>query len=628
MNPEQVGELLGPSDVLTSPTYESVIEPDLEPVLQGSFEIRGESGVGEFIVDSLLTTKTKMLVMGEPGNGKTSFVTNVATALERNAGLRGINVVISLKFYDEYLADAERSIGPRENWGPDDWRMFNEMIVGDITTPQVEDENGKRHITLVELPAVGIIDFRDRGLSGSQTLLQGAGNGENSDMLFAFIVCNRVLQLRTSFLRTHILDQTDEDVVSELARYNHFVDELPGENKVTVGQLVKGLFQKAAHSEHITQIRSEEEQKIGEWLARMSSYQLSNALAEDPNASRDARDYAAYEQLERDLAEPPGMSEDELREFFNEFGFDDKSLQLRIEQLRDSAFHQALYMEDLFRNQYGLAHSDAIIVHNPYNRRPMHIGKAVLLHEMRSNTQKKKNPSPASSEEAPAVPDGRIKYVGFDLDGTLIDSMTAGPEIFGAHMAKLGLDRKAAQQYFLETLGTPTATQIRQLLLQDGQRMRRGKAIRLGNAIDLEFLELDSGVFPEIKDMLDRLVTRGYKLFISSSHKGELIERKLDALGLRDYFTYVIGKKPRKQSFTKGEPHLRVVAKAFGVSYEEFLQSAVYIGDSREDVRTAVKAGIIAIGREGTFDKKALLDDGASEVLDDLSGLPELLLTL
>ncbi len=224
-------------------------------------------------------------------------------------------------------------------------------------------------------------------------------------------------------------------------------------------------------------------------------------------------------------------------------------------------------------------------------------------------------------------PEGRIKFVGFDMDGTLIDSMGGFADVFGKQVGpRFGISELEAGDFFMAHLGIPAHEQLsilhHKLFNSD---LPLEEAMRIGDSVEGGLIGIEAQPFLEITGMLNTLVDRGYLLFVSSSHRAERASKKLESVGLGSFFEYVVGKDPERPEFTKGEPHFRAAADHFGIPYDDFKKQLVYVGDLKKDIETAVKAGVISIGRIGIVNKTDLLHEGAVLALPDLSGLPELL---
>jgi phosphoglycolate phosphatase-like HAD superfamily hydrolase len=229
-------------------------------------------------------------------------------------------------------------------------------------------------------------------------------------------------------------------------------------------------------------------------------------------------------------------------------------------------------------------------------------------------------------------PQGRIKILGFDMDGTLIDSARQFPLIFGAFMQEeFGVSPEEAGVYFLQTQGTYTHEQILSFLrkVYSERIPSMDELIRMGELVDNRLAACDAEPFPEVETTLQILQDEGYKMFVSSSHQTDVVGRKLRTVSLDKFFPFWIGKNPYAPHLKKGEPHFRAASIFFNKPYGVFINQLAYVGDAPSDILTTLDAGATAIGRTGSRTRDELLGVGISQgiiinVIDDLSVLPSL----
>src|SRR3989338_7022378 len=113
---------------------------------------------------------------------------------------------------------------------------------------------------------------------------------------------------------------------------------------------------------------------------------------------------------------------------------------------------------------------------------------------------------------------GHIRYVGFDMDGTLRDSLAQYTRLFGELMhEKYGIDASEGRNHFLSTVGQPTPEQISTLLEKHAITISSAEAFKEGNRV-ASFLgeHSDAPPFSEVPDILKDLKERGYGIFVSS----------------------------------------------------------------------------------------------------------------
>lgn len=232
-------------------------------------------------------------------------------------------------------------------------------------------------------------------------------------------------------------------------------------------------------------------------------------------------------------------------------------------------------------------------------------------------------------------PPGIIQTVGFDVDGTLLDSMTAFRNVFGTHMqTKFGIPVEVAGAHFARTLGRPTSQQIQSLLTEQNILRRPDKQAieEIGLAIDEQLAQTDGKPFPEVPAMLTRLKQQGYRMFVSSGHETTVVRDKLRRTNLAQYFDFWLGveslaKGIDRLSFRKGEHHYKAAAYLYSFEqYEDFLKQFVYVNDSTGDLAASYYTMAKVICRAGTRTREELRD-WAFIILDDLSTLPEVLVT-
>lgn len=231
------------------------------------------------------------------------------------------------------------------------------------------------------------------------------------------------------------------------------------------------------------------------------------------------------------------------------------------------------------------------------------------------------------SKEREKIPKGRIQFVGFDMDGTLLDSMHILQEVFEKNITReYGIPSESVSEYLRQSWGTPTEIQIKEMYyMYMGKELPAQNVQAMAVMVDKQFSMLPCEPFPDVNDTLELLCQSGYRLFVSSAHTTEAVSRRLYSSGLSQYFGFIAGKSSEQENYTKGEPHLRAAANSFSTPYDKLITSTVFIGDVRKDISTARAAGILAIGRVGTLSAEELLAEGAFMALEDFSALPTIL---
>jgi phosphoglycolate phosphatase len=202
--------------------------------------------------------------------------------------------------------------------------------------------------------------------------------------------------------------------------------------------------------------------------------------------------------------------------------------------------------------------------------------------------------------------------VGFDLDGTLLD--TSG-------------DLAAAVNHALASAGRPTLTvgQVRPMIGGGSRHMLAQGMAATGGCTEaeldvlqrrlLDFYEANIAVetrpFPGVLDAMDTLADRGVRLAIVTNKYEHLARRVLDALDLPARFDAIIGGDTLGPGRGKPKPDLieKMVADCGG-------GRAAFVGDSIYDVRAGQAAGLPVVAVSFGFLQQPVETLGADAVID------------
>lgn len=211
--------------------------------------------------------------------------------------------------------------------------------------------------------------------------------------------------------------------------------------------------------------------------------------------------------------------------------------------------------------------------------------------------------------------------VGFDLDGTLLD--TSG-------------DLTAAVNHALAAAGRAALTpaEVTPMIGGGAKNMLRRALDDTGGCDDAEFRRLyklllayyeahiadHSRPFPGMADALDRLAAMGVKTAVVTNKFEAFAEKLLAALGLRDRFLCVIGGDTMGKGFAK--PHRAPI--------DEMIRRcgggrAAFVGDSIYDIGAARNAGIPSVAVRFGFLLGPAEELGADAVIDDYDSLVDTL---
>ena len=218
--------------------------------------------------------------------------------------------------------------------------------------------------------------------------------------------------------------------------------------------------------------------------------------------------------------------------------------------------------------------------------------------------------------------------VGFDLDGTLLDSHA---DLGHAINHALGLAGRPA---------VPIA-ELRGLIGGGGRSMLRRAMELTGGVEDDSFADLHrqflghyeahiavhTRLFPGGEAMLGDLAARGVKLAIVSNKLESLTRALLDELGLSQRFFTVIGGDTLGPGRAKPARDLIDLMIARGGTIG-FGGRAAFVGDTSFDVGAARAAGIPVVAVSFGFNDVPALELGADRVIDHFDALVPTLLGL
>lgn len=202
--------------------------------------------------------------------------------------------------------------------------------------------------------------------------------------------------------------------------------------------------------------------------------------------------------------------------------------------------------------------------------------------------------------------------VGFDLDGTLVDT---------AH------DLGAALNHALARAGRATVPtdEVRSLIGGGGRRMLERALHRDGGPSDAATLNalhhallahyedniaVHSRPFDGMEAALDALALHGVRIAVVTNKLERLAVRLLDELGLSDRFYTVIGGDTLGPGKAKPAPDLLLEMAARGGGGR-----AAYVGDSSFDTGAASAAGMPCVAVSFGFSDQPVEDLGADAVI-------------
>ena len=221
-------------------------------------------------------------------------------------------------------------------------------------------------------------------------------------------------------------------------------------------------------------------------------------------------------------------------------------------------------------------------------------------------------------------PPFRFDIVGFDLDGTLVDTVD---DLAAAVNAGLAADGRAPvlPAQVRRMIGGGARNMLAQALAESGGGDEALLDRLLGVLTDHYTAHLadSSRPFPGVVAALDTLAARDVRLAVVTNKRDAFTEGLLAATGLRQRFACVIGGDTLGPGQLKpsAAPILAMIERCGG-------GSAVFVGDSIYDVTAAHAAGIPAIAYRHGYSAAPVEELGAEAIIDHFDELTAALETL
>ncbi|WP_278481407.1 HAD family hydrolase [Achromobacter insolitus] len=223
------------------------------------------------------------------------------------------------------------------------------------------------------------------------------------------------------------------------------------------------------------------------------------------------------------------------------------------------------------------------------------------------------------------MPTPAPSLVIFDCDGVLIDSEIIAARAQSRALAAHGIaitPEEAARRF----AGIPDADMWQTLQQESACSLPEGFAREYADGLAATFRQ-ELRALPGALETVRALRERGLQVCVASSSAPPKLEAALKLVGLWDEFAphvfstaQVAHGKPAPDVFLLAARQMRVA-----------ILDCVVVEDSVPGVRAARAARMRAVGyvgasHNGPDQRQRLLDEGASDVIDDLRRLPELLL--
>ena len=212
------------------------------------------------------------------------------------------------------------------------------------------------------------------------------------------------------------------------------------------------------------------------------------------------------------------------------------------------------------------------------------------------------------------------KVIIFDFDGTLCDTRSNIIIAFRATMEHLGLEMRDE-----ETCGATIGLTLRdgfKSMYPDFDDAKIDYCVDTYREIFAERRkELMPDLFPGVKETLEALRKRGYRMAIATSRLTDSLMLFMRHHGIDHYFEYAVG----SDSVTHHKPHPEPALKTLrelNIAPSE----AIMVGDMPVDIAMAHNAGIRAIGVDyGNATREELEAAEADWIVDSITKILEII---
>ena len=186
-----------------------------------------------------------------------------------------------------------------------------------------------------------------------------------------------------------------------------------------------------------------------------------------------------------------------------------------------------------------------------------------------------------------------FKLIGFDLDGTLVDSLPDLALSVNQAFAEIGLPQ-APEEFVLTWIGNGADVLISRAIAWSGATLDDEQVKQLKRRFGFYYGENicnKSRLFPHVKETLEKLKAQGYILAVVTNKPTKHVQPVLAAFGIDHLFSELLG----GQSLPAIKPHpapLYYLCGKFGIYPKQLL----FVGDSKNDILAAHNAGCAVIG--------------------------------
>lgn len=187
----------------------------------------------------------------------------------------------------------------------------------------------------------------------------------------------------------------------------------------------------------------------------------------------------------------------------------------------------------------------------------------------------------------------KYKVIGFDLDGTLINTLPDLTLVVNSMFLEHGLPT-VTQEKVLSWVGKGADIFFQNAVNYTGKLFDATQLTSMRASFDKFYATYvceESTLYPNVKETLEALKAKGFTLVVITNKPTYLVEPVLSAFGIYSLFSETLG----GQSLPKIKPNpdpMWFICEKFGIQPSEFL----FVGDSENDVIASTRAGCDVVG--------------------------------
>ncbi|QGM81627.1 phosphoglycolate phosphatase [Otariodibacter oris] len=219
----------------------------------------------------------------------------------------------------------------------------------------------------------------------------------------------------------------------------------------------------------------------------------------------------------------------------------------------------------------------------------------------------------------------QFKLIGFDLDGTLVNSLPDLALSLNSAFAEVGLPQ-ASEELVLTWIGNGAdvlfekglawTERAEEFTAEQIEQIKKRFGFFYGeNVCNI------SKLYPNVKSTLEALKAKGYTLAVVTNKPTKHVQPVLKAFGIDHLFSETLG----GQSLPAIKPHpapLYYLCGKFGLYPHEIL----FVGDSKNDILAAKNAGCTSVGLTYGYNYNIPISDSNPDfVCDDFAGILEII---